>query len=154
MPSRRGRSIIARQTGEESRDPGSDDDVELQSIPLRHRAGQTDVDDVTRQIGEMELVLARFQRMNPLTFNGAESGLIAEGWLEHMEELFDVIEYSPERRLKLVVLQLREHAQCWWKGTSRVMRETGALISWESFCAAFRKEYCEALSSQLSSTLV
>ncbi|KZV24573.1 hypothetical protein F511_10214 [Dorcoceras hygrometricum] len=58
-----------------------------------------------------------------------------------MEELFDAVEYSPERRLKLAILQLREHAQHWWKGTSRVMCETGALISWESFCAAFRQEY-------------
>ncbi|KZV17278.1 hypothetical protein F511_19299 [Dorcoceras hygrometricum] len=51
------------------------------------------------------------------------------------------MEYSQERRLKLAVLKLREHAQRWWKGTSRVMRESGVLISWESFCAAFRKEY-------------
>ncbi|KZV22943.1 hypothetical protein F511_13013 [Dorcoceras hygrometricum] len=58
-----------------------------------------------------------------------------------MEELFDAVEYSPEKRLKLAVLQLREHAQRWWKGTSRVMRETVVLISWESFCAAFRQEY-------------
>ncbi|KZV33889.1 hypothetical protein F511_11099 [Dorcoceras hygrometricum] len=58
-----------------------------------------------------------------------------------MEELFDALEYSQERRLKLAVLQLREHAQRWWKGTSRVMRETGVVISWESFCAAFRQEY-------------
>ncbi|KZV38438.1 hypothetical protein F511_37736 [Dorcoceras hygrometricum] len=58
-----------------------------------------------------------------------------------MEELFDAVEYSQERRLKLAVLQLRENAQRWWKGTSRVMRESGTLISWESFCAAFQQEY-------------
>ncbi|KZV33887.1 hypothetical protein F511_11097 [Dorcoceras hygrometricum] len=52
-----------------------------------------------------------------------------------------MVEYSQERRLKLDVLQLRDHAQHWWKGTSRVMRESGALISWESFFAAFRQEY-------------
>ncbi|KZV49661.1 hypothetical protein F511_16759 [Dorcoceras hygrometricum] len=107
MPSRRGRSRIARQAGEEYRAPGSDEDVEHQSIPLRRRARQTEVDDVTRQIGEMELVLARFQRMNPPTFTGAEGGLLAESWLEHIEELFDAVEYSQARRLKLAVLQLR-----------------------------------------------
>ncbi|KZV24575.1 hypothetical protein F511_10216 [Dorcoceras hygrometricum] len=58
-----------------------------------------------------------------------------------MEELFDAVEFSQQRRLKLAVLQLREHAQHWWKGTSRVMRESGTLISWESFCAAFLQEY-------------
>ncbi|KZV40165.1 hypothetical protein F511_29709 [Dorcoceras hygrometricum] len=135
MLPRRGRSRIARQIDGESRAPGSDEDVEQQGIPLRHRGRQAEVevDVVTRQIGEMELVLARFQRMNPPMFIGVEAGLLAERWLEHMEELFDVVEYSQERRLKLAVLQLREHAQRWWKGTSRVMRDTGVVISWESF---------------------
>ncbi|KZV52106.1 hypothetical protein F511_23978 [Dorcoceras hygrometricum] len=81
------------------------------------------------------------QRMNPPTFTGVEAGLLTEGWLEHMEELFDAVEYSQERRLNLAVLQLREHAQRWWKGTSRVMRETRVVISWERFYVAFRQEY-------------
>ncbi|KZV26452.1 hypothetical protein F511_36770 [Dorcoceras hygrometricum] len=102
---------VSRQVDGESRAPGSDEDVEQQEIPLRRRARQTEVDDVTRQIGEMELVLARFQSTNPPTFTCVEAGLLAEGWLEHMEELFDAVEYSQERRLKLAVLQLREHAQ-------------------------------------------
>ncbi|KZV38618.1 hypothetical protein F511_01170 [Dorcoceras hygrometricum] len=58
-----------------------------------------------------------------------------------MEDLFNTLEYTAERRLKLAILQLREHAQRWWKGTSRVMRETGVLVSWECFCAVFRQEY-------------
>ncbi|KZV34136.1 hypothetical protein F511_19226 [Dorcoceras hygrometricum] len=39
------------------------------------------------------------------------------------------------------MLQMREHVQRWWKGTICVMRETGVVISWESFCADFRQEY-------------
>ncbi|KZV36721.1 hypothetical protein F511_39400 [Dorcoceras hygrometricum] len=119
MPPRRGRGRTVRRSVE---------DVQ-QNIPLRLRERHAEVEDVTRQIGEMELVLARFQRKNPPTFIGAEGGLLAEGWLEHMEGLFDTLEYTTERRLKLAILQLREHAQRWWKGTSRVMRETGVLRS-------------------------
>ncbi|KZV19638.1 hypothetical protein F511_17969 [Dorcoceras hygrometricum] len=29
--------------------------------------------------------------------------------------LFDTVEYSQVRRLKLAILQLRDHAQRWWK---------------------------------------
>ncbi|KZV16880.1 hypothetical protein F511_21089 [Dorcoceras hygrometricum] len=64
MPPRRGRGRTTRRTEEESR-AGSDDDV--------HQ-----VEVVTRQIGGMELVLARFQRTNPLTFSAAEGGAMAE----------------------------------------------------------------------------
>ncbi|KZV49660.1 hypothetical protein F511_16758 [Dorcoceras hygrometricum] len=42
MPSRRGRSRIARQVDGESRAPGSDEDVEQQGVPLRRRARQVE----------------------------------------------------------------------------------------------------------------
>ncbi|KZV52221.1 hypothetical protein F511_07176 [Dorcoceras hygrometricum] len=58
-----------------------------------------------------------------------------------MEELFDTLEYAPEKRLKLAVLQLRDNAQRWWRGTSRILRDSGDVITWESFCEAFRQEY-------------
>ncbi|KZV50223.1 putative leucine-rich repeat receptor-like protein kinase [Dorcoceras hygrometricum] len=92
MPPRRGIGRTTRRTVEESR-AGSDDDV--------HQ-----VEDVTRQIGDMELVLDRFQRTNPPTFSAAEGGAMAEAWFAQMEELFDTLEYAPDKRLKLVVLQI------------------------------------------------
>ncbi|KZV27749.1 putative leucine-rich repeat receptor-like protein kinase [Dorcoceras hygrometricum] len=107
MPPRRGRF---RRSAEGSRAPDSDEDV--------HR-----VDDVTRRIGEMELVLARFQRTNPPMFAATEGGEKAEAWLVQMEELFDTLEYAPRKRLKLAVLQLRDDAQRWWRGTSRCWRQ-------------------------------
>ncbi|KZV53046.1 hypothetical protein F511_27058 [Dorcoceras hygrometricum] len=121
MPPRRGRTT--RRTVEESR-AGSDDDV--------HQ-----VENVTRQIGEMELVLARFQRTNPPTFAATEGGASAESCLVQMEELFETLEYAREKRLKLAVLQLRDNAELWWRGTSRILRDSGEVITWESFCEAF-----------------
>ncbi|KZV22973.1 hypothetical protein F511_30654 [Dorcoceras hygrometricum] len=118
MPPRRGIGRTTRRTAEESR-AGSDDDV--------HQ-----VANVTRQIGEMELVLARFQRTNPPTFSAAEGGAMAEAWLVQMEELFNTLEYAPEKRLNLALLQLRDNAQCWWRGTSRILCDSGAVITWES----------------------
>ncbi|KZV24811.1 hypothetical protein F511_29719 [Dorcoceras hygrometricum] len=143
MTSRRGRGRTARRFAEESRASDSDEGIQ-QTIPLRRRERQAEVEDVTRQIGEMELVLARFQRMNPPKFLGTEGGLMTEGWLVQMEELFDTLEYVPEKRLKLAVLQLRDKAHRWWRGTSSILRESGAVITWESFCAVFRQEYCNA----------
>ncbi|KZT76011.1 putative leucine-rich repeat receptor-like protein kinase [Dorcoceras hygrometricum] len=89
MPPRRGRGRTTRCTAEESR-AGSDDDV--------HQ-----VENVTRQIGEMELVIARFQWTNPPTFAATVGGASAEAWLVQMEELFDTLEYAPKKRLKLAV---------------------------------------------------
>ncbi|KZV48094.1 hypothetical protein F511_02707 [Dorcoceras hygrometricum] len=127
MPPRRGRGRTAKRSAEESRASDSVEGIQ-QNIPLCCRERQAEVEDVTRQIGEMELVLARFQRTNPPTFAGVEGGLMAEGWIVQMEELFDTLEYAPEKRLKLAVLQLRDNAQRWWRGTSRILRESGAVL--------------------------
>ncbi|KZV41777.1 hypothetical protein F511_17146 [Dorcoceras hygrometricum] len=116
MPPRRGGGRRTRRSEEESR-AGSDDDAQ--------------VEDVTRQIGGMELVLARFQRTNPPTLTGTEGGSRAEAWLVQMEELFDTLEYAPEKRLKLAVLQLRDDAQRWWRSTSRMLRDSGTVLSWD-----------------------
>ncbi|KZV33289.1 hypothetical protein F511_05412 [Dorcoceras hygrometricum] len=59
MPPRRGRGRTTRRIAEESRASDSDE-------------GNQQVEDVTRQIGEMELVLVRLQRTNPPTFAAAE----------------------------------------------------------------------------------
>ncbi|KZT75437.1 putative leucine-rich repeat receptor-like protein kinase [Dorcoceras hygrometricum] len=84
----------------------------------------------------MELVLARFQRTNPPTLAGTEGGARAEAWLVQMEELFDTLEYAPEKRLKLAVLQLRDDAQRWWRSTSRMLRDSGTMLTWDVFCEA------------------
>ncbi|KZV35983.1 hypothetical protein F511_16965 [Dorcoceras hygrometricum] len=124
MPLRREGGRRTRRSAEGSR-AGSDDDAQ--------------VENVTRQIGEMELVLARFQRTNPPKFAGTEGGARAEAWLVHMEEIFDTLEYVPEKRLKLAVLQLRDDAQRWWRGTSRMLRDSWTILTWDGFCEAVVK---------------
>ncbi|KZV40770.1 cyclic nucleotide-gated ion channel 1-like [Dorcoceras hygrometricum] len=69
MPPRRiGRD--ARQVVWESRAPESGEDVAQPSVPVRRRARQTkvEVEHLTRQVDEMEMVMARFHGMNPLCF--------------------------------------------------------------------------------------
>ncbi|KZV37895.1 putative leucine-rich repeat receptor-like protein kinase [Dorcoceras hygrometricum] len=69
----------------------------------------------------MEFVVARFQDMQPPKFFGNEGSERAEGWLKHMEFLFDTVYYDPERRLKMAVLQLRDRAQRWWESVTNVL---------------------------------
>ncbi|KZV43611.1 cyclic nucleotide-gated ion channel 1 [Dorcoceras hygrometricum] len=68
-PRRRGRG--RGQIPEESE--GQNDEVQ-RSIPLRRRASQVEVevDELASRVDDMELVMARFQRMNPQKFNGNE----------------------------------------------------------------------------------
>ncbi|KZV53436.1 hypothetical protein F511_06983 [Dorcoceras hygrometricum] len=73
-PRRRGRAT--RKIPSES-EAQNDEDIQ-RSIPARRRARQVDdeVDVLAARVNEMELIMARFQRMNPQTFDGDESTAI------------------------------------------------------------------------------
>ncbi|KZV26423.1 hypothetical protein F511_14501 [Dorcoceras hygrometricum] len=61
------------------------------SVPIHRHARQVedDVDVLVAHVDEMELIMTRFQRMNPQTFHGEESSSDAESWLQHIIGLFD-----------------------------------------------------------------
>ncbi|XP_075473901.1 uncharacterized protein LOC142504950 [Primulina tabacum] len=89
----------------------------------------------------MELVIARFQDMRPPKFFGNEGGEKATAWLKSMNYLFNLVEYTPELRLKLAVYQLKDRAQLWWEATEEAIRESGQIISWEVIRTHFIQEY-------------
>ncbi|KZV55228.1 hypothetical protein F511_18887 [Dorcoceras hygrometricum] len=64
-------------------------------IPILRRARQVDdeVDVLAARVDEMELIMARFQRMNPQMFDGDESSSDTESWLQHITGLFDRVRY-------------------------------------------------------------
>ncbi|XP_075521429.1 uncharacterized protein LOC142554647 [Primulina tabacum] len=79
----------------------------------------------------MELMIAKFKDMRPPKFFGNEGGEKARAWLKSMNYLFNLVEYTPELRLKLDVYQLNDRAQLWWEAAEEAIRESGQIISWE-----------------------
>ncbi|KZV17177.1 NADPH:quinone oxidoreductase [Dorcoceras hygrometricum] len=82
MPRRR-RGRATRQIPAESEDQNE----EIQrSAPVRRSAWQVDdeVDVLAARVDEMELIMVRFQHMNPQTFVGDESSYDAVSWLQHI----------------------------------------------------------------------
>ncbi|KZV38576.1 hypothetical protein F511_04281 [Dorcoceras hygrometricum] len=121
-PRRRGRG-----RGQFQRESEGQNEEEVQrSIPRRGCDRQIDleVDELAARVDDMELVMARFQRMNPQTFNGDEPSSDAESLLQHITGLFDRVRYDDERRLSLATFQLRRSAERWWRGASRCDAQT------------------------------
>ncbi|KZV55750.1 hypothetical protein F511_21381 [Dorcoceras hygrometricum] len=79
MPSRRGRSRISRQVDGESRDLGSDEDFEQQSVPLRRRTRQAEVEveDISQQSNRKRFKPRekKFKRRS----NSSSSGSVSSG---------------------------------------------------------------------------
>ncbi|XP_073041877.1 uncharacterized protein [Primulina eburnea] len=100
-----------------------------------------EVDQLTRGMVEMELVISRFQNMRPPRFFGNEDGEKAIAWLKSMKRLFNMLEYTPDLQLKLAICQLKDRAQLWWETTEDALKESGERVTWDVFCAQFAREY-------------
>ncbi|KZV49174.1 hypothetical protein F511_04443 [Dorcoceras hygrometricum] len=87
------------------------------SVPgLEQGSTSATVMDVT--ITPMETLLKRFQSFKRPTLKGTENSVDCENFLEDIEQLFDSLDYSENRRIRLVVHQLHEVAKSWWITTS------------------------------------
>ncbi|XP_073020445.1 uncharacterized protein [Primulina eburnea] len=97
--------------------------------------------DLLEQLRMDELV-ARFHSMHPPRFSGSEGAEKAELWISEIEELFDLIEYPPECRLRLAVHQLKDRAKMWWSTTLMTLDAQRIIPSWNIFKLKFKESYC------------
>ncbi|XP_075486349.1 uncharacterized protein LOC142525952 [Primulina tabacum] len=126
------RGLIETDWGRRGRRPRG----EARNVNVEH-----EVDQLTRGMGEMELVISRFQNMRPPRFFGNEDGEKAVAWLKSMKCLFNMLEYTPDLQLKLAICQLKDRAQLWWETTEEALKESGERVTCDVFCAQFAREY-------------
>ncbi|KZV29054.1 hypothetical protein F511_15145 [Dorcoceras hygrometricum] len=96
-PRRRGRG--RGQFQEESE--GQNEEVQHNG-PFHRRDSQIEVDELEARVDDMELVMARFQRMNPQTFNSDEPSSDDESWLQHITRLFNHVRADGRGRIRLI----------------------------------------------------
>ncbi|XP_073301035.1 uncharacterized protein [Primulina huaijiensis] len=90
----------------------------------------------------MDELVARFHSMHPPRFSGSEGAEKAELWISEIEELFDLIEYPLECRLRLAVHQLKDRAKMWWSTTLMTLDAQRIVPSWDIFKLKFKESYC------------
>ncbi|KZV43873.1 hypothetical protein F511_37837 [Dorcoceras hygrometricum] len=69
--------------------------------------GSTSTDTMNAAATPMETLLKRFQSFKPPTLTGTENAIDCENWLEDIEQLFEALDYTNDRRVKLIVLMTR-----------------------------------------------
>ncbi|KZV58392.1 hypothetical protein F511_25386 [Dorcoceras hygrometricum] len=121
-PRRRGRG-----RGQFQESGGQNEDRYSARTQTRESSEEEEVAAMAPPVERMDVVIARFQRVNPHVFNGEESSEDADSWLRNVIFLFDRCQYDDELRLNLVILLLRKAAERWWRGASSTLEETGVL---------------------------
>lgn len=131
-------------------------EYEAQNVPgndgvVRGRCGRpvgnaglnvnVEVVQLANEVNEMELVVTRFQNLHPPSFYGNEGSEKSEDWLRAITNFFNLMNYVSDRRVKLVILQLKETAERWWENTYGSLLESGRHVTWDVSCLKFRQEY-------------
>ncbi|XP_073273268.1 uncharacterized protein [Primulina huaijiensis] len=89
----------------------------------------------------METLLKRFQSFKPPILKGTETSIDCESWLDDMEMLFDSLDYTDERRVRLIGHQLHEVAKSWWLTTNKALEHRSTVITWRIFKAEFYQRF-------------
>ncbi|XP_073120608.1 uncharacterized protein [Henckelia pumila] len=92
-------------------------------------------------ITPMEALLKRFQSFRPSYLNGKENPVDCESWLEDIDQLFESLDYSDDRRTRLVIHQLQGVEKSWWMTIKRAKENKGTAITWALFRAEFYKRF-------------
>ena len=61
-----------------------------------------------------DIVLQRFQKFNPPKFSREANVKMAEKWIEVMEDIYDALKYSDERKITFGKFQFEGPGKEWW----------------------------------------
>ena len=85
--------------------------------------------------------LANFLKLNPPSFEFSANPAGAEDWIAEMEKLFDVQNYSEEKKVRFAAFRLKGNALDWWKWTKTRYEQAGTPFTWEGFKNDFFAKY-------------
>ncbi|XP_073120627.1 uncharacterized protein [Henckelia pumila] len=85
----------------------------------------------------MEVLLERFQTYHLPTMKGTEDVIACGSWFEELDQLFESLEYSDERRIRLIVYQLQDLAKICWIVTKKFLENRGIVVTWQVFRIEF-----------------
>ncbi|KAA0063141.1 uncharacterized protein E5676_scaffold1213G00160 [Cucumis melo var. makuwa] len=88
------------------------------------------------------------KKLQATVFKGSTDPAAADEWLNMLENFFDVMDCSKERKVRLTIFLLKKKAEGWWKSIlSR--RSDERTLDWQTFRGIFEDKYypstyCEA----------
>ncbi|XP_073120440.1 uncharacterized protein [Henckelia pumila] len=114
------------------------------SLPLR--SGQMNLQSPsTEQVPLIEQVPPVVPNIppsfKPPSLHGTEDSVACESWLDDIEQLFESIDYTDDRRVRLVIHQLHDMAKSWWIMTKKALENRGTVITRTVFKAEFYKHF-------------
>ena len=91
------------------------------------------------------LKFAEFRKANLPSFRGTFDLDKAEEQIKAIEKVFSILACTDYQKVVFATYMLEANAKFWWNGLKRLLEESQADITWESFKDTFYQKYFLAL---------
>ncbi|XP_057952368.1 uncharacterized protein LOC131146651 [Malania oleifera] len=90
----------------------------------------------------------QFTQANPPAFAGGPNPIVAEDWIQEIEELLGVLECTEEQKVKYATYKLVGEAKRWWRSAKMVeeQRPEPEVVTWSRFKEVFFDRYFPAVT--------
>ncbi|XP_012833825.1 PREDICTED: uncharacterized protein LOC105954689 [Erythranthe guttata] len=83
----------------------------------------------------------RFLRFRPPKFVGEPDDRKAENWLNELEKIFEVTNYSDSQKVSYAAFQLEETARHWWRVVNQKWAQNNTARTWANFVQEFNEKF-------------
>ncbi|XP_030538845.2 uncharacterized protein LOC115746980 [Rhodamnia argentea] len=90
---------------------------------------------------QMHQLVEQFLKLKLAKFIGKGDLQVAPHWIEDLEKAYEVLGYTEEEKVTLVVYRLRDTAIDWWKPTKGRVFPEGTALNWTVFTEVFNGKY-------------
>lgn len=102
-----------------------------------HGDGDSGTDDGNAVDREKNVLYKRFNKFRPRYFKPHNDPSEANEWIEHMEEIFEVMDCTERQKAVLAAFKLEGKAKPWWKAAEKTFDGEETKITWSFFKNAF-----------------
>ncbi|KAI3815730.1 hypothetical protein L1987_15409 [Smallanthus sonchifolius] len=102
-----------------------------------------EVQEVAAHPEVLECTYKAFLSCNPRNFNGTEGAVGLMRWIEKMESMIDISEFTADCMVKFSTCTLTDKALTWWNSQVKTLgRQAAYQLSWEDLKVMMIEEYC------------
>ncbi|XP_042374070.1 uncharacterized protein LOC121967729 [Zingiber officinale] len=84
-------------------------------------------------------VYKQFRELGPTEFKGTTHLIIAEGWIQSLEMIYDFMQLTDADKVRCTIFMLRDNARVWWEGAWLTVDL--ATLTWANFKEVFYRKY-------------
>ncbi|XP_057977126.1 uncharacterized protein LOC131164127 [Malania oleifera] len=102
--------------------------------------------EMARGLGEQSCMIEQFTGMRPPSFSGGVDPLMAENWVQDIEDMLIVLPCTYEQKVLFATFKLTGEAKCQWR-SARLLEEqipNSVARTWTRFREIFFKRYFAA----------